>query len=107
MDASRPPLRLRRTSSGPLSASAVSRSADRRGGLIGGLCRPDGHGAASTRSDLPALAARPGMVVLLVLTYALLVVVTAGMAALAVRTVRHLVLGTFLPRPGVPVPTPL
>jgi tellurite resistance protein len=32
-------------------------------------------------------------------TYALLAIITAGMAALAVRTVRHLVLGTFFPRP--------
>jgi tellurite resistance protein len=34
------------------------------------------------------------------LTYALLTVVTAGMAALLLRTVRALMLGTFLPRTG-------
>jgi tellurite resistance protein len=34
------------------------------------------------------------------LTYALLTVVTAGMAALVLTTVRHLMRGTFLPRTG-------
>jgi tellurite resistance protein len=33
------------------------------------------------------------------LTYALLAIVTTGMAALAARTVRHLARGTFVPRP--------
>lgn len=39
------------------------------------------------------------------LTYALLAIVTAGMAALAVRTVRHLALGTFFPRPPASTPS--
>jgi tellurite resistance protein len=40
------------------------------------------------------------------LTFALLTVVTAGMVALAVRTVRHLVRGTFLPRTAAPAAVP-